>query len=143
MKEASLVYPMLAMVILTAATLAILFRSRVRAVREGLLTARYYKLYRGEIEPDYAVKPARHFINLFEAPTLYYAACLTAMVTRQVTMLIYALAWAYVLLRLVHAYVHLSTNNLRRRMSAYFLSWLVLLGMWIAIGAGVSFASSS
>ena len=35
MKEADLVYPIFAMVLLTAAVLAILFRSRVRAVREG------------------------------------------------------------------------------------------------------------
>ena len=41
MKEAVLVYPMTAMVLLTAAVLAILFRSRVRAVREGKVTARY------------------------------------------------------------------------------------------------------
>jgi hypothetical protein len=140
MKEAVLIYPMLAMVLLTAAVLAVLFRSRVRAVREGKVTARYYKVYQDQSEPDYAIKPARHFTNLFESPTLFYAACLTAMVTHQVTMLMQALAWIYVLLRMIHAYVHLGTNKIPRRIAVYFRSWLVLLGMWISITAGVSMA---
>jgi hypothetical protein len=141
MRDAVLVYPMLAMVLLTGSVLAILFRSRVRAVREGKVTARYYRLYQSEIEPDYAVKPARHFSNLFEAPTLFYAACLAAMVTHQATPLILSLAWIYVALRLIHAFAHLGSNRLRRRMPVYFLSWLVLLALWISIAAGVTIAS--
>jgi len=140
MKEANLVYPMFAMVLLTAAVLAILFRTRVRAVREGRVTARYYKIYQGETEPGYAIKPARHFANLFEAPILFYAACLTAMVTHQATPLIQALAWIYVSLRLIHAYVHLGSNKVRRRIGVYFTGWLVLLAMWLVIATGVSIA---
>jgi hypothetical protein len=128
------------MVLLTATVLAILFRSRVRAVREGRVTARYFKVYQGETEPEYAIRPGRHFINLFEVPTLFYAACLTAMVTHQVTVLIQALAWLYVAARLTHAYIHLGSNKVRRRMIVYFTGWLILLAMWVSIAAGVTAA---
>jgi hypothetical protein len=140
MRETALVYPMLAMVLLAAAVLAVLFRSRVRAVREGKISARYYKIYQGETEPDYAARPARHFSNLFEAPTLFYAGCLTAMVTHQAGAPVVALAWAYVVLRGLHAYVHLGSNRLPRRMNIYFGSWLVLLAMWLTIAAGTALA---
>jgi hypothetical protein len=140
-KDTALIYPMFVMVLLSAAVLAILFRSRVRAVREGKVTARFYKLYQQESEPEYAVKPSRHFANLFEAPTLFYAACLAAMVTHQVSIFTACLAWLYVAVRLLHAFVHLGSNKLRLRMRAYFSSWLVLLALWCSIVAGVAAAA--
>src|SRR5215471_9761222 len=66
-------------------------------------------------EPDEAAKATRHFSNLFEAPVLFYVACVTAIATRQVTLLTVMLAWAYVALRAAHAYIHLGANRLRQR----------------------------
>ena len=80
MSELSLVYPMLALVLLTCGVLIVLFRSRVRMVREGLAPVSYFRVFQGSPEPEFAAKPTRHFTNLFEAPTLFYAGCLTAMV---------------------------------------------------------------
>jgi hypothetical protein len=137
-REVILIYPMLAMVLLTAAVLAILFRSRVRAVREGKVTARFFKLYQNESEPEYAVKPSRHLVNLFEAPTLFYPACLAAMIIHQVNEITVGLAWLYVAARLAHTFVHLGSNKLRWRMRTYFTSWFVLLALWIWIAVGVA-----
>lgn len=133
----ALVYPMFAMVLLTAAVLTILFRSRVRAVREGTLPAGFFKTYQGHTEPDYTAKPARHFVNLFETPTLFYAACLAGLALGAGSTAMLALAWTYVVLRTLHAAVHLGSNKLRPRMLVYFTSWLVLLAMWtlLAIAA--------
>ncbi len=134
----SLIYPMFAMVLLTATVLVILFRSRVSAVREGQVTAKYFRIYQGEVEPESTAKPARHFANLFEAPTLFYAACLAAMVTGQTGAALVTLAWLYVAARIAHAYIHLGGNRLRLRIRAYFGGWLVLLAMWITIAWGVA-----
>jgi hypothetical protein len=133
MSESALVYPMAAMVLLTFAVLVILFRSRVRAVGEKKISSHYFRIYQGEVEPESTAKPARHFINLFEAPTLFYAACLTAMVTHDANAVALALAWAYVTARIAHAWIHLGGNRLRLRIRAYFASWLVLLALWIQI----------
>jgi len=135
---ASLIYPMFAMVLLTATVLVVLFRSRVRAVRENRISAKYFRIYQGEVEPESTAKPARHFSNLFEAPTLFYAACLAAMVTGETGMAMVTLAWAYVAARVVHAWVHLGSNRLRPRIRAYFAGWLVLLAMWVLLAWGVS-----
>jgi hypothetical protein len=138
MPELSLVYPMLALVLLTFGVLIVLFRSRVRMVREGLAPVSYFRLFQGSPEPEFAAKPARHFANLFEAPTLFYAGCLTAMITGAAGTAVVALAWGYVAMRYVHAFVHLGGNRVRHRMRAYFASWLLLLAMWILVAVTVA-----
>jgi hypothetical protein len=138
MNQFALVYPMLALVLLTGLVLIILFRSRVRSVREGKVKASYFKIFQGGVEPEYAAKPARHFTNLLETPTLFYAACLAAMVTHSAGPIIQALAWVYVAVRVVHAVVHLGSNKLRPRIAAYFCGWLVLLTMWIVVAFSVA-----
>ena len=138
MSELSLVYPMLALVLLTGGVLIVLFRSRVRMVREGLAPVSYFRVFQGSPEPEFAAKPARHFTNLFEAPTLFYAGCLTAMVAGVTDTAVVALAWGYVATRYLHAYIHLGSNRVRYRMRAYFAGWLLLVAMWIYVAASVA-----
>jgi hypothetical protein len=136
-----MIYPMFAMVLLTAFVLAILFRSRVGAVRQGLVSAAYFRIYQGESEPESSAKRARHFTNLFEAPVLFYVVCLAAMITHLTGVGMQVLAWVYVAARLVHSFVHLGRNRLKHRMRAYFFSWFILIAMWIYLVAGLTFAS--
>jgi hypothetical protein len=133
---ASLVYPMFAMVMLTFLTLVRLFRARTRFVREGAVSARYFKTYQEGSEPEESAKLARHFANLFEAPVLFYAGCLAAIVTGQAGTATTVLAWGYVAARVVHTFVHTGRNELTHRIAAYFTSWalLLLLWGWIVIG---------
>jgi hypothetical protein len=138
MSELSLVYPMLAMVLLSFTVLIVLFRSRVRMVREGHAPVSYFRLFQGSPEPEYAAKPARHFANLFEAPTLFYAGCLAAMVAGVTGTAVVALAWGYVAARLAHAVVHLGGNRVRHRLRVYFLSWLILLALWVYVAMDVA-----
>jgi hypothetical protein len=131
---------MFALVLLSAVVMVMLFRRRVLSVREGLVTTSYFRIYQdqGVPEPESAAKAARHFSNLFEAPTLFYVACLAAMIAHQSGPLMLALAWAYVGARLAHAYIHLGSNRLRLRIRAYAVSWVILLAMWITLVAGVA-----
>jgi len=138
MSELSLVYPMLALVLLTSGVLIVLFRSRVRMVREGLAPVSYFRVFQGSPEPEFAAKPARHFTNLFEAPTLFYVACLTAMVAGVAGTAVVALAWGYVAMRYLHTYIHLGSNRVRHRMRVYFASWLFLVILWVYVAVSVA-----
>src|SRR4051812_8946118 len=113
MFQTNLVYPMAAMVLLTVVVLVRLFRSRVAAVRGGQVEAAYFRLYQGRDEPEATRKLGRHFTNLFEAPTLFYVACLAGMVVGIAGPVFPILAWGYVATRAVHAFVHLGGNRLR------------------------------
>jgi len=137
--EFALVYPMAAMVLLTAVVLVRMVLGRVAAVRRGEVDARYYKTFEGEKgESRKAAQHTRHFVNLFESPVLFYAACITAMVTGQGTGVIVWLAWAYVICRVAHAFVHLGSNRIPPRMVIYGASWLVLLAIWGTLVIGVA-----
>ncbi len=133
MRAVVLIYPMFAMVVLSAIVLVVLFRSRVGAVKAGRVSAKYFRVYQGEVEPEASAKAARHFSNLFEAPTLFYAACLAAMLSGDGSTGAIALAWLYVGLRCVHAFVHLGANRVRNRMRVYFASWIVLFALWLHV----------
>jgi hypothetical protein len=133
-----LVYPMAAMVLLTFVVLIRMFRARVRAVKAGEADAGYYKTYQEGKEPRAVAQLSRHFVNMFESPTLFYAACIAGMVTGQNATVLLALAWVYVAMRGIHAYVHTGRNSLPSRIKIYFSSWLVLLGMWGMLVVGVT-----
>jgi hypothetical protein len=45
-------------------------------------------------------------------------------------MFLLACAWGYVVLRALHAYIHLTSNNVIRRFQAYVASTVVLFVMW-------------
>lgn len=137
--EFALVYPMAAMVVLTALVLIRMVLGRFAAVKRGEIDGRFYKTHQGDQgEPRKAAQHTRHFINLFENPVLFYAGCITAMVVGQGTGLIVWLAWAYVACRVIHAFVHLGSNKILPRMTFYGASWIVLLAIWGTLVIGVA-----
>ncbi len=138
MSQFALVFPMLALVILTFGVSVKLFRARLRSVREGHTPVSYFRVFQGSPEPEFLAKPTRHYVNLFETPVLFYAGCLAAMVAGVTGPVTVALAWAYVAARLVHAWVHLGGNRVRHRLRAFLLGWVCLLGLWISVGVGVA-----
>ena len=141
MNNYQLVYPMFALVLLTMVVLTTLFRRRVRAVRQGNVSIGYFGIFQGGSEPEESAKAARHFSNLFEAPTLFYAGCLAAMLTHDVGIAVQILAWAYVAARVVHAIIHLGGNRIGHRMRIYFVGWLALTALWIQVVAHVALNS--
>ena len=129
----ALVYPMFAMVLLTALALGRLFAARMAAVRAGTADARYFKTYQVGGEPESTAQLSRNFSNLFEAPTLFFPACLVALVLGATSTPVVVLAWLYVGARGVHTWVHTGRNVLNHRIAAYFTSWLLLLALWTMV----------
>ena len=135
-----LVYPMAALVLLTFLVIARTFFGRIQAVKAGETDAVYFKTYQEGGESRQGAQRSRNVINLFEAPTLFYAACVAGMITGQNSGILVVLAWTYVASRVVHSYIHTGKNKIQPRIAAYFSGWLVLLGMWGTLVAGVATA---
>lgn len=127
-----IVFPMCAMFLLVVIVLGVMFFARVRAVRAGSIKISYFRTLQGG-EPAESIQAARHFINLFEAPVLFYVACILGLILPIQSIVFVILAWCYVLARAMHAFIHIGKNDVFKRMRAYGLSWLVLLGMWLMI----------
>jgi len=69
--------------------------------------------------------------NQLETPVLFYVLTILAIVTRHADMLFVVMAWIFVVLRLAHAYVHVTSNRLSLRGGVFGLCLLVLMLMWL------------
>jgi len=101
-------------------------------------------LLRGEVKPEQVALrqpnwPARtlqigySFQNQFEAPVLFYVLTIIAIITRKADLLFVVLAWVFVVSRLLHAFVHVTSNNLRARGGLFGIGMLVLAIMWLIV----------
>ncbi len=88
------------------------------------------------VPPDVSIAN-RNYMNLLEAPILFYVACIVSYVTGGATALAVGLAWLYVGLRIVHSVIHLTYNNVLHRLAAFAFSNFTLLGLWIVTGVHV------
>lgn len=134
----SILYPALALFVLTAVCVFRLGYVRFGAVGRGEIDPRYFVAFRGYEEPEMLRVHARHVRNLFEAPILLYVIVLIAYVTQQAGWLPVLLAWAYVLLRIAHSWVHLTSNKVMLRFRLFALSWIVLLVLWLLVFTGIA-----
>ena len=80
------------------------------------------------------VQAADHFKNQFEVPVLFYSLCSALAITKGVTPLQYYGAWAYVGLRIVHAFIHCTYNNIMHRFYVYAASCAIIFSMWGIFG---------
>ena len=131
-------FPMFAMVVLTFLIAIYLLVSRINAVRRREVSAGYFRLNQGKGEPsDRLIAAQNHFSNLFELPLLFYVTCLLAMVIGFQNSLLVICAWVFVVSRAVHAYIHLTYNNVIHRMLSFLLGALCILIMWLVIAANM------
>lgn len=124
------------MVALGALTFVVLLRIpfvRIRAVRQGQLTADDFKLGESERVAEDVSIPNRNYMNLLELPTLFYAACLALYVLKRVEDVDLIIAWVYVGLRTLHSLVHLSYNNVLHRLGVFATSNVVLSILWLRL----------
>ncbi|KRE92429.1 hypothetical protein ASG87_00480 [Frateuria sp. Soil773] len=82
-------------------------------------------------------RAADNFRNLFELPVLFYVAAVVAAQAGQVGPVTLALAWAFVLLRIVHSAIHCGYNKVIHRFYAYVASGLALWALWAALAVGL------
>lgn len=132
----AILWPVFAMFALTAIVVVRLGTQRAGALKTGRISLGFYRLYRDGKEPEDVAATARHFINLFEAPVLFYAGAIIAYVTGQTGLLLVALAWGYVAARYLHTYIHLGRNDVLWRFRVYGVSWLLLAAFWVVLGLG-------
>ena len=86
--------------------------------------------------------PANNFRNLFEMPVLYFALVPLLMITHQASHIQVQLAWAYVVLRALHSFIHIVVRKVHIRAPVYWLSCAALMAMWIGFAINIATASA-
>jgi hypothetical protein len=133
----NILYPLFAMIGLTLFCIARLGYLRFVAVKKGHVDPRFFSLYRGYEEPEKLAAYSRHVVNLFEVPVLFYVLVITAYTTGQTGAVVVGLAWAYFGSRLIHSYVHLTSNVVPVRFRLFVFSMLVLVILWGVVLTGI------
>ena len=138
MQPEAIFEPVVALVLLTFAVLVYTGYKRFSAGFAGRVKAHDFRYgENANVPPDVAVAN-RNFMNLLEAPVLFYTVCIAAYVTRQTGPWMLGLAWLYVVLRFVHTFIHLTYNKILHRFSSYAASNAVLLALWLKFAAGLA-----
>lgn len=73
--------------------------------------------------PKRTMQVRNSFQNQLELPVLFYVLTVLAMMARHADLLFVVMAWIFVVSRMLHAFVHVTSNNLERR------------GLWYGVGA--------
>jgi hypothetical protein len=122
--------PLFVEVILTFVLLYWMAHLRTSAFRKGDIKAQNIAL-REPNWPPHITQVSNAYHNQLELPVLFYVLTILAWITRHADLLFVVLAWIFVLSRLVHAYIHVTDNNVNRRGPAFGLGALVLTIMWL------------
>jgi len=121
--------PLFVEVILTFALLFWLAPLRARDFSSGAVKPEDVAL-REPLWPKPTLQVGYAFANQFELPVLFYVLTILAYFTHHAGVLFVVLAWIFVIFRLLHAYVHVTSNIVRLRGSLFGVSAVVLAIMW-------------
>jgi hypothetical protein len=141
MSITAILLPVFVQIALTFGLLLWLGRSRVAAIKAGDVHVRDVAL--GERNwPKRILQLQNAYHNQFELPVLFYALVSLALITRKADLVFVVMAWMFVASRLVHAYIHTTSNKVTLRFKAFAAGVLVLALMWIVFGLRVFFAEA-
>lgn len=137
MSDPAILYPMFGLATWTAAVLLLIPAARLRAASRGEVSAADFRVGESGAVPHKVSIPNRNYMNLLEAPVLFYVVCLIFYVSATSSANAIYLAWAYVALRIIHSAIHLTYNNVLQRLTAFGASNAVLIALWVLAGLGL------
>lgn len=132
MNQTMILYPAMAMLLLNLSVAVILLGRRIKAVQQGFNPA-YFRFNRGVKMPGYLLTAEQHYQNIHEMPIVYFSLVVLIYLATKVNMLFLILAWCYVILRLIHTFIHMGHNNVLWRRNAFVASFVVLSLMWLGL----------
>ena len=122
--------PLFVQVILTFALYCWMAYHRVTSIRSGVVHPRDVAL-RQPNWPPRVLQIANAAHNQLELPLLFYVLTILSIMTRHADIIFVVLSWVFVLTRLGHAYIHVTSNRVPRRGAIFGVGLLVLMIMWL------------
>ncbi len=129
MSVQAILLPLFVEVVLTFVLLFVMAPMRTRDFATGAVRPEDVAL-REPKWPKRTTQVANAFSNQFELPVLFYALTVLEYVTHLAGVVFVVLAWIFVLFRIAHAYVHVTSNIVRLRGALFAVSAVVLAVMW-------------
>src|SRR5262249_35846837 len=128
--------PLFVLVALTFALLMWMGLVRFAAVRRR--EVRVSDVALGQLNwPPRVQQISNCYHNQLQLPVLFYVLTILALFLRKADLLFVVMAWIFVLLRVVHAAIHVTSNRVFHRFQAFAAGAIVLLLMWIIFAVRV------
>ena len=127
MDQLTLLTPVLVLVIWTFIIFLIMAFGRVSFMNNPQ-DAADSKDYKNQL-PAWVNRTADNYNHLFEQPVAFYAVILSIALINNFDSLMVQLAWAYVLIRIIHSFVQLTINIVLVRFFLFASGWLIIAFM--------------
>jgi hypothetical protein len=124
----AVLYPVLAQIVLTLVVALLMGMARWTALGKREITTDQIALDSSRW-PAHSRQYANCYNNQFELPVLFYVLCLIAQITRTADIIFVVLAWVFVASRVLHAYIHTTSNVVPRRGAAFGIGYIVVVIM--------------
>lgn len=132
--------PVLVQVLLTLLVFVALIRAKIRAVKAGTVDMARRALHE-DAWPDDVLQVNNNIRNQFQLPVLFYVLSFSLWAMDAVGVPALAVAWLFVVSRLVHAWIHVGSNYVPNRRRAFTVGWFLLLVM-VALAAWALFRNA-
>ena len=130
--------PVLALILWSLIVWCIMYARRIPAMQKAKIDPDSAKSPDGDWKskmPESVQYAAHNYNHLMEQPTIFYALMFYIALTGGESSLMGYLAWGYVLLRVLHSLVQISSNKVMVRFSLFALSTILLIVMACAQAA--------
>ena len=127
MNQLELLTPIFTLIIWTFLIFLMMAFGRVRFMNNPQ-DAAHSKDYKDQL-PAWVNRTADNYNHLFEQPVAFYAVTLSIALINNFDDFIVQLAWAYVLLRIIHSLVQLTINIVLVRFFLFASGWLIIAFM--------------
>jgi len=132
----ALLLPLFVQVVLTLGLIFWGGALRVQAIRSG--STNVHDIALGQPGwPEQATKVINAYHNQLQLPVLYYLLIALVLLVAPATPGMVVLSWLFVLSRLFHALIHVTTNNVPRRFFVFLAGVAFLALMWLIFAATV------
>ena len=131
MDKIQILYPAFASVLLP---ILIAFKMRLNVgenVKNKNISFGYLRAYQGDNIPEEMRVIRDTYKNQFEIPILFYLLVAVIYANNALQQADIILAWIFVALRYMHAYIRLTSNNVQHRAMMFIVGLLVLLCEWV------------
>lgn len=133
MHDITILLPMLTLMGWTLLVLLLIPFRRFRAGLARRVSDEDFRYGESRRVPGDVSLPNRNYMNLLEAPLIYYLVCLLYFLTDSRLPGFVVAAWGYVALRVIHSLIHVTYNKVMHRLVPFALSNAVLVYLWLRL----------
>jgi hypothetical protein len=126
MESKLIFYPVIAQIILTFVVYMLLPIAKSRVLKTIEVDINRRALH-NDAWPDNVLKISNNVQNQFESPVLFYALCFMLWALNSVSPFALLVAFCYVILRVIHVFVHTGSNKIPIRKKVFMASTALLI----------------